>query len=230
MKKSACDQVVEYIQDKIRLGEWTSGGKISTESQLQKDTGFGKATIREAVEKLVAMDILTKRQGDGTYVNDITAGSLFYQLIPGFVLNLYDSITILEFREVIEPACVQMFVNNFNEGIIKQLEDYLKCMDLHQNNTERDDFYKADRDFHLAIAKGSNNTIMIKIMEILNGAMTGYHYTANKTIGSKTGVEEHTAILKAIQVKDVELASLLMKRHIQRSKKDLLEYIGNNSE
>ena len=230
MKKSASDQVVEYILDKIRSGEWIIGGKISTESQLQKDTGFSKATIREAVEKLVAMDILTKRQGDGTYINDITAGSFFHQLMPGFMLDLYDSITILEFREVVEPACVHMFVNNFDEVISAQLEKYLKSMELHQNDTERDDFYRADRDFHLMIAKGSNNPIMIKIMEILNGAMTGYHYTANKTIGSKTGVEEHTAILKAVQNKDAEMASLLMKRHIQRSRKDLLEYMEKHQE
>ena len=68
MKKSASDKVVEYIQVKIQAGIWKPGTKISTEVQLQQETGFGKTTVREAVEKLVARGILKKIQGDGTYV------------------------------------------------------------------------------------------------------------------------------------------------------------------
>ena len=225
MKKSASDQVVEYIQRKIAAGDWIPGMKIYTESQLQNETGVSKASVREAVEKLVAMDILTKRQGDGTYINDLSTGSLFQQLVPSFFLNVYDPITILEFREVIEPACVQMFIDNFDEDRYKQLEKYLESMEQHQTDSDNDEFYKADRDFHLSIAQGTVNSIVIKVMEILNTAMTGYHYTAHKTIGSKTGAVEHAAILKAIGERDKEMAALLMKRHIQRSKRDMLEYM-----
>ena len=120
MKKSASDQVVEYIQKMITAGEWGPGMKIFTESRLQSETGVSKASVREAVEKLVAMDILTKRQGDGTYINDLSAGSLFQQLMPSFFLNVYDPITILDFREVMEPACVQMFIDHFDEKRYEQ--------------------------------------------------------------------------------------------------------------
>lgn len=58
MKKNASDQVMEYIQSKVQARIWTPGMKISTETQLQKETGFGKAAVREAVEKLVLMGIL----------------------------------------------------------------------------------------------------------------------------------------------------------------------------
>ena len=225
MKKSASDQVVEYIQKMITAGEWGPGMKIFTESRLQSETGVSKASVREAVEKLVAMDILTKRQGDGTYINDLSAGSLFQQLMPSFFLNVYDPITILDFREVMEPACVQMFIDHFDEKRYEQLQQYLKAMEIHQADTQTDEFYKADRDFHLAVAQGTGNSIVIKIMEILSTAMTGYHYTANRTIGSKSGAAEHREVLKAVANRDKELAALLMKRHIQRSNRDILEYM-----
>lgn len=225
MKKNASDQVVEYILKRVESGEWGPGAKISTEVQLQKETGFGKATIREAVEKLVAMDILKKRQGDGTYVNDFSVGSIFSQMVPEVLFNAHDSITILEFREVVEPASVQMFVEHFEEERYELLKKYLEQMRQHQDDQDNDVFYESDRDFHLEIARGTKNSILIKVMEILNGAMTRYHYTANRTIGSKSGVAEHEEILDAIGRRDGELGALLMKRHLQRSKRDMLEYI-----
>jgi GntR family transcriptional repressor for pyruvate dehydrogenase complex len=225
MKKNASDQVVEYIQKRIQSGEWRPGTKISTEVQLQRETGFGKATIREAVEKLVAMDILKKRQGDGTYVNDFSVGSIFSQMVPEVLFNAHDSVTILEFREVVEPASVQMFVEHFEKERYELLKKYLEQMRQHQDDTDNDIFYESDRDFHLEIARGTRNSILIKVMEILNGTMTQYHYTANRTIGSKSGVMEHEGILEAIGRRDGELGALLMRRHLQRSKKDMLEYM-----
>ena len=227
MKKNASDQVVDYILQRIHAGEWNPGEKISTEVQLQAETGFGKATVREAVEKLVAMDVLKKRQGDGTYVNDISVGSAFCQMVPGFLFNAHDSITVLDFREVIEPASVRMFIEHFEEKRYELLKQYLELMRKHQSDTDNSAFYEADRDFHLEIARGTQNSILIKVMEILNGIMTQYHHMANRTIGSKSGVAEHEEILKAIGKRDGELGALLMLRHLQRSKRDMLEYMKN---
>ncbi len=229
MKKGASDQVIEYIQKKISSGEWTQGMKIATEEQLKTTIGVSKASVREAVEKLVAMDILTKRQGDGTYVNHFTTGTMFQQLAPGFFMNTYDPVTVLEFREVIEPACVKMFIEHFDEERYRTLEENLRNMEESQY-TASEIFYQADRNFHLTIALGSENAILIKVMEILNEAMTNYHSMANRTIGAKSGAKEHAAILEAIRIRDVELAALLMKRHIQRSKRDIKEYKAQNDQ
>lgn len=225
MKKSASDQVVEYIQSRIQAGIWTQGMKISTETQLQQETGFGKATVREAVEKLVAMGILKKRQGDGTYVEEYDAGSLLNQLKPEMMLNQHDIITILEFWEIVEPACVSMFIEHCDEKQLEKLTELLETMREHQLDQNNAVFYEADRDFHMEIAKGTGNSILIRVMEILNEENTKYHYTANKTIGAKSGVEEHEWVLNAIRKKDAELAGLLMKRHIQRSKRDMQKYL-----
>lgn len=225
MKKNASDQVVDYIQQKIQSGEWTCGMKISTEAQLQKDTGFGKATVREAVEKMVAMGILNKRQGDGTYVNEYSAGTLLREMVPDLVLKRQDILAILEFREIVEPESVRLFIEHFDEEKFNELKHFLNLMREHQNDTEGDIFYESDRDFHLTLARGSQNSILSMVMEILNGDMTRYHYTANRTIGAKSGVEEHEGILRAIEKKDSELGSLLMKRHIQRSLQDMKDYM-----
>ena len=226
MKKSASDQVVEYIQKKIQSGLWKPGMKISTEVQLQQETGFGKTTVREAVEKLVTMGILKKNQGDGTYVEEYDASSLINLIKPELLLNQHDIITILEFREILEPACVELFVKRYDEKRTEELAELLQAMRTYQYDQNNTFFYEADRDFHLKIAEGTGNSILIRVMEILNEEMTKYHYTANHTIGAKSGVEEHGRILEAIRQRDAELGSIFMKRHIQRSKLDMQKFMS----
>lgn len=225
MKKSASDQVTEYIQKKIQMGIWKPGTKISTEVQLQQETGFGKTSVREAVEKLAAMGILKKIQGDGTYVQEYDAGTLVNRMKPDLVLNHHDIITVLEFREIVEPACVELFIARYDEKRTEELAELLEAMRMHQYDQNNAFFYEADRDFHLKIAEGTGNSILMHVMEILNEEMTKYHYTANKTIGAKSGVMEHERVLDAIRQRDAELAGLFMKRHIQRSKKDMQGYM-----
>ncbi|MCD8054357.1 MAG: FadR family transcriptional regulator [Lachnospiraceae bacterium] len=226
MKKSASDCVLDYIYDKIISGQWTPGTKIATETELQAETGVSKTSVRSAVEKLVAMEILTKRQGDGTYVADVSVSSMFNPLLSSLLTSYYDPVTVLAFREIIEPACVELFVEYCDDEQIAQLEECLREMDANQYDADTDLFYKADNRFHLIIGLGTNNAILSKIMNILDTVMEKYHKYANKSIGAKTGVAEHAGILEAIKSRDKELASLLMKRHIQRSMRDINEAIA----
>ena len=189
MKKGASEQVIDYIEKKIQNGTWRSGMKIFTEAQLQQETGVSKPSVREAVERLVAMNILTKRQGDGTYINDLNAGALIDQMIPYFLLGPNDAATILEFREVIEPACVEMFIQHYDPEKVVQLEEHLKEMEQYQDGGEK--FHDADMEFHQVIAEGTGNPIMSRIMTILRTPIRKYHLTASFTIGARSGLTEH---------------------------------------
>ena len=181
------------------------------------------------MEKLVAMGILKKNQGDGTYVQEYDAGLLVNQMQSELILNPCDVVAILEFREIVEPACVYFFIERSGEAQIKELDGLLEIMERHQADPDGAAFYEADCAFHLKIAAGSGNPLLARMMELLNGEMNRYHYTASKTIGARTGVEEHRHILNAIHQKDQELACLFMKRHIQRSKRDMEAYMSEQT-
>ena len=81
-----------------------------------------------------------------------------------------------------------------------------------------EEFAKADLEFHLLLVQGSGNPVIIKVMDIIKWILTYYQYSANELIGPKSGVMEHRRIIEVIEAKDEELAALLMRRHIQRSK------------
>ncbi len=100
-------------------------------------------------------------------------------------------------------------------------------MDKYEKQLVSSKFAQADLDFHILIAKGSKNPVMYKTIEMLYSIFFNYQYESNKQIGPKSGVLEHKSILNAISLKDEEMASLLMRRHIQRSKKDIEDFYKN---
>ena len=224
-KKSANDQVINAIQEKLISGEWKPGMKIAGEIQIAQDLGVSRASVREAMERMVAMGVFTRRRGDGTYVNDVSAAAMFQQLMPDMMLSGYSQAEILDFREMLEPECVRRFVRNRNEKRMERLREFLSAME-EATLGDGGKFAEADLNFHLEIVRECGNPIMIKVMDIIKEILAYYQYSANRLIGPKTGVKEHKRILEAIEAGDEELASLLMRRHIQRSKRDITDRLN----
>lgn len=226
MKKvSASNQVLNVMQEKIVSGEWKTGMKITGEIQLAQELGVSRASVRGAMDQMVAMGILIRRRGDGTYVNDVSNGMLFQELIPEMMLSGYSEVEILDFREMLEPECVRRFVSEYGEDQLQKLKE---CCDIMEQNAETSSqaFAEADLEFHLMLVQGSGNPVIIKVMDIIKDILAYYQYSANKLIGPKSGVREHRRILEAIEARDGELAALLMRRHIQRSKSDIMNQVS----
>ncbi|WP_235839121.1 FadR/GntR family transcriptional regulator [Clostridium sp. Marseille-P2415] len=222
------NHVLNVMQEKIISGEWKPGMKITGEMQLAQELGVSRASVREAMKEMVAMGVFTRRRGDGTYINDISSGMMFQELLPDMMLSGYSEVEILDFREMLEPECVRRFTGRFEPEQLQRLQE---CCDIMEKNAiaSSKKFAQADLEFHLILVQGSGNPVMIKVMDIIKDILAYYQFSANELIGPKTGVTEHRRILEAIEAKDEELAALLMHRHIQRSKRDIIERIKDES-
>jgi 5-formyltetrahydrofolate cyclo-ligase len=62
-------QIAMDLHQRISRGEWRAGGKLPSEPQLASQYKVSRMTLRQAVSELVKQGILTRRQGDGTYVS-----------------------------------------------------------------------------------------------------------------------------------------------------------------
>jgi GntR family transcriptional regulator len=60
------EQLSEQLTNLV--GELGSGGRLPTEEELMKTYGVSRTTVRRAVQALVEMGMLTRRQGHGTFV------------------------------------------------------------------------------------------------------------------------------------------------------------------
>lgn len=61
-------RVEEQIKKRILDGQYEIGQPIPTETELQKEFGVSRLTIREAIKRLVAYRLVEKKQGRGTFV------------------------------------------------------------------------------------------------------------------------------------------------------------------
>jgi GntR family transcriptional regulator len=61
-------QIKEILVDRISRGEWSPGSIIPSEMSLARELGASQGTVRKAITELVENNLLTRRQGRGTFV------------------------------------------------------------------------------------------------------------------------------------------------------------------
>lgn len=213
------DRVFKIIEEKIFSGEWKPGTKIMSEPQLAKELNVSRVSVREAIEKMSALNLIIKRQGEGTFVNDLTPSVYLNSLIPMITLDKDNYIDILEFRLITEVETAKLCAQKCTPELIEELEQCYERMVEHQKNMNK--FTGEDLNFHMGIAKGSNNPLIIKISEILRNLMEYHQVSLYKTLGPSGGIKEHRLILDAIKNRDSELVGIFIRRHIQRTINDL---------
>lgn len=217
--KRISDVVFNKIKTKIISGEWTPGMKIMSEPQLVKELGISRVSVREAIEKMVALNVLSKKQGGGTFVNELNASVYLNSLIPMITLEKSDYIDILQFRLMVEVECTRLCALKCDKLIIQQLEECYEEMLKSRDDIEI--FTEKDLEFHKIIASGGENSLVIKVYEILNDLLLYHQKNLYKTLGPSGGVKEHKSILDSIRNGDEELAVIFIRRHIERTIREL---------
>ena len=72
-------QIKELLTAKVGKGEWLPGSIIPSEINLAQELGVSQGTVRKAITELVENNVLTRRQGRGTFVsNHDTDRALFH--------------------------------------------------------------------------------------------------------------------------------------------------------
>lgn len=68
--KPIAEQVLNIIRSRIFDGYYSADSRLPSENDLAGELGVSRATIRSALTTLEAELLITRRQGDGTYIND----------------------------------------------------------------------------------------------------------------------------------------------------------------
>ena len=62
-------QIKDLLTTRIGNGEWSPGAIIPSEIQLAQQLGVSQGTVRKAITELVERNVLTRKQGRGTFVS-----------------------------------------------------------------------------------------------------------------------------------------------------------------
>lgn len=69
-------QLCDVMADRIATKAWKPGGALPSEGDLAREFGVSPGTVRKALERLEHMRLITRRQGRGSFVCDLTSGEL----------------------------------------------------------------------------------------------------------------------------------------------------------
>jgi DNA-binding FadR family transcriptional regulator len=166
------------------------------------------------VRALSLVRILDVRQGDGTYVSDLSAESLVDTL--SFIVEFqHDSsvLELLEVRRILEPAACARATTEITKDALVELEKILELVTIHSPVVE---LVAADVQFHAAIASSSGNSVLASLIDSLSGSTQRarvWRGITQEGSGART-LYEHRAIFEAIRSGDAQLASMWSTIHI----------------
>ena len=210
------DQVVAKIQGMILQGIYKPREKLPVENELAEMFSVSRVTIREAFVQLSIMDIVDIRQGDGTYVKSVSPESFMKPLLPMLILNKKNLTDIYVTRIAIEGKTAELAALNATDKDIADLRGILQSMyyNFEQNNFEQ--YHENDYIFHLSVARFGKNTILPKILEILQDCLK-YSITAasNEPVLIEKSIKLHRLIVDAIAERNPEKAVEHMLDHIK---------------
>lgn len=172
-----------------------------------------KLFLREAMRALASRNVITIRQGSGSYVS-ATPGMIDDPFGLTFVEDKQKMIKdLMEIRFLIEPSIAAMAAIRADETDIKNIltacENTEKLLLANKNHAEK------DIAFHTAIALSSKNIVVPKLVPIINSSIPLISDSKEYTMRDET-IEIHREIADAIAAHDAMYLHLIYNRkHIK---------------
>ena len=200
--KTLSEQVFNELKDAIIAGDLEQGSKI-TEDRLAKQYGISRGPLREAIRRLESIRLLVRVPHAGMRVVILTS-------------EIMEEIYTV--REALEGMSARLAAQRMSDEDIASLSELL---DKHQNSIDKSQgkhyFQReGDLDFHFRIAKASHNKWLIDLLssELYQLLRMCRQRSGQTPARPLQALQEHRRIVEAIQMRDPELAELLMRRHI----------------
>ncbi len=103
-KNSVVNLVIDRLKEAMMNKEIVPGDFLPSETELVKNLGVGKTSVREALKMLEAMGVVEIRQGYGTYIPLEPQPDALSPLMFQLILEQASTDHLLELRKIFEPA------------------------------------------------------------------------------------------------------------------------------
>lgn len=216
-KDNVTHLLILRFQQMLGDGILTPGARLPPERELAAHFKVARSSLRQALKVLEIMGVITQKIGDGSYLNRDASTVL---RVPMEFLFLLDHTTIEELAElrfIIEPALAAKAAERAGSKDIELLRQSIA--DLENSKGDRVKMVAADLLFHRTIFQASGNRLTGRLFHTIHRAMLDMITVTSQMVDLEHTVAFHKPILKAIERRDPDLASRLMKEHIEDASK-----------
>jgi len=210
------DRIFEQLKAAIFDGEIAVGSKLS-EPELARDFDVSRGALREAIGRLEACRLVTRKNNVGARVIE---------------LSLENLIEIYHVRESLEGMAARLAAESISDEEMSNLEQLLE---LHAKGIDDDAEHayfqkEGDLDFHYNLVKSSQNTTLFDLLcNDLYQVVRLYRYQFGmRSNRALQALQEHRNIVDAIKRGDGEMAEYMMRAHIRASRENVEQNFINS--
>jgi DNA-binding GntR family transcriptional regulator len=197
------------LMDDILNGNYRAGEGL-VETKLAKQLGVSRTPIREAIKQLELEGLVVSLPNRRVVVKGVTDK------------DIDDIYTI---RRRLEGLAARWAVFNITDEEFEELNNAMDLMEFYTEKEELDQVQELDAKFHSIIFRASRSKPLMFVL-------TNFHQYIKRARGESLAVpgrlpkalEEHRAILKAIEIRDPDAAERAMKNHVFSAKNNLMSF------
>ncbi|RTE65935.1 FadR family transcriptional regulator [Amphritea opalescens] len=218
-QRSLSSQIAQQIRQAIMDGSLKADDRLPTEGELALRYEVSRPTIREALKRLAAQNLIRSRRGPtgGTFINRPSTADLSDALSSATTLlvgmDAFSLEDINQTRLLLETNCLQLAATQITTAQLDELAQELSKQQNDQLTPEQ--FCASDVRFHRLIAEASGNPllsfIMVSIIEALQpiSNMITFRFRERSVMA-----DQHLRILQALKQHDAEQACAVLAEQV----------------
>ncbi len=216
LSQEVFDRLLQWIND----GDYPPGTLLPPERQLMEVFRVGRPAVREALQDLQRLGLVSITHGGGAKVTEPTAQSVLSQIavtVHHVLASSQENLAHLkETRTFFESGMSRIAAARATPDDVAALREIVTRMEA--SMTEFAAFMKHDIDFHRRIASITGNPIYVAVSEALLTWLSKYHIGELRKVGREAQtLDEHRLIVDRIAAHDVEGAAAAMQVHQTRA-------------
>jgi DNA-binding FadR family transcriptional regulator len=219
-RRKLYQEVMERLVAMIREGRLAAGDQLPSERELMERYGVGRPAVREALQNLARMGLVSISHGERARIVAPSFSNLFETIALTTSGILRASASGLEdlkqARLLFEVQMVRMAAARAGPEETARLR--ARHADHEASLAELGRFLHCDMLFHREIAAVTGNAIFPGLSEAVMGWLAEFHVELVRVPGAeRITLEEHGRILTAIEAADPDAAEAAMTEHLTRA-------------
>ncbi len=208
----AKDKIASILRNEIIKGNIKPGQKL-LEKELCEQLGVSRTPLREAIRNLEVEGLIESIPNKGSRVRTMT---------------IQDIKNVYELRIELEALATKKSVPYL---IKEDLDSLFSIQEMLKTATKKatwGEVSELNKKFHnILVSKGDNNLLLSTIDQLHKVSVV--ISVSNFSIPGRSWnvIDEHSKVIEAVKEKDAELASILMRNHLEAARDSLLNYMSN---
>lgn len=206
------DQVAQMILARIAAGELAPGHRLPSQRELAQSMGVGLAVIREAVQRLAALNVVEASHGSGTVVRPFRWMPLIYDpALFHLAMQRIGIRDLWEARRLLEGQITRLAAERATRADLAAMRAVLaRAVPLPADYGASQ---ALNREFHLALAHAGQNAVLEDLLAPLLDVRTeGADHRFTRDTCAKTWTA-HRAIYDAVAARDADAADRAIQAH-----------------